>query len=204
MIGIFFGNNAFKFRFGNIEFDANLEEVHEWKVDATLNPVEEGSPITDHIIQQPDKLRVRGMISDAPLNMSANVSGIVGQGGTLVRTQPVFDLLRDMMKARETVTVYTKHQIYLDMVIANVIIPRAAGLGESLEFIIDFINIRLVATQTVSVPEGISASKSDKPTKALGNKTDPQKDAGKKQPVTVDASKAAPTSALFRLFGGAN
>ena len=204
MIGLYFGGQWFKTHFGNqygnIELDAVLDENHEWSADATSNPVEEGAPVTDHVIEQADKLRMRCFVTDAPINASQSLSGIFTPGVNEVKTQPVFDLLRQIIKLREPVTVYTKHRIYDEMIITNVTIPRAAGVGEALEFNVDFINIRKVATQKVDVPPGVSPKKEAKAggkNGSVARKAEPQKDAGKKQ---TQAVVAKPSSTLSRIF----
>lgn len=200
MIGLYFGGQWFQTKFGNalgnIELDANLDESHEWSAEATMNPVEEGAPITDHVIEQPDTLRIRGFVTETPLVASESVRGAKNTPWAESITQPVFDLLRDLIKARETVTVYTKYRNYSDMVVTAINVPRAAATGEALEFTVDFVHIRKVATQTVDVPPGISAKKDKKTSAALGNKTEPKKDGGKKQTETV----AKPSSVLSRLL----
>jgi len=100
MIGLFFGGGAFKTKFGNalgnIELDANLEETHEWSALVTESPVEDGSPVSDHVIEQPDKLSIRGFISETPITASPSILGIIGTSDASSRTQEIFDLLRDL------------------------------------------------------------------------------------------------------------
>ena len=203
MIGLFFGGQwfqtAFGNQYGNIELDAALDENHEWSAEATSNPVEEGAPVTDHVIEQSDKLKIRGFVTDSPLNLSQSVSGLVNSGSVGNRTQAVFDLLYDLIKIREPMTVYTKHRIYDNMVLTNVTIPRSAGVGEAIEFNAEFIHIRKVATQIVDVPDGINPKKDAKAGGANGStakKAEPTKDAGKKQPETVQK----PSSTLSRVL----
>lgn len=203
MIGLFFGGQgfltAFGNQYGNIELDAALDENHEWSAEATSNPVEEGAPVTDHVIEQSDKLKIRGFVTDSPLNLSQSVSGLVNSGSVGNRTQAVFDLLYDLIKIREPMTVYTKHRIYDNMVLTNVTIPRSAGVGEAIEFNAEFIHIRKVATQMVDVPDGINPKKDAKAGGANGStakKAEPTKDAGKKQPETVQK----PSSTLSRVL----
>lgn len=203
MIGLFFGGQwfqtAFGNQYGNIELDAALDENHEWSAEATSNPVEEGAPVTDHVIEQSDKLKIRGFVTDSPLNLSQSVSGLVNSGSVGNRTQAVFDLLYDLIKIREPMTVYTKHRIYDNMVLTNVTIPRSAGVGEAIEFNAEFIHIRKVATQMVDVPDGINPKKDAKAGGANGStakKAEPTKDAGKKQPETVQK----PSSTLSRIL----
>lgn len=203
MIGLYFGGQWFQTTFGNlygnIELDAVLDENHEWSAEATSNPVEVGAPVTDHVIEQSDKLKIRGFVTDTPLNLSQSVSGLVNSGSVGNRTQAIFDLLHQLIKLKEPMTVYTKHRIYDGMVLTNVTIPRSAGVGEAIEFTAEFIHIRKVATQMVDVPSDISAKKDAKAGGANGSiakKAEPTKDAGKKQPETVDK----PSSTLARIL----
>lgn len=193
MIGLYFGGQWFQTAFGNlygnIELDAALDENHEWSAEATSNPVEVGAPVTDHVIDQSDKLKIRGFVTDTPLTSSPSLPQIS-------RSQDVFDLLYELIKLKEPMTVYTKHKIYDDMVLTNVTIPRAAGVGEAIEFSAEFINIRKVATQMVDVPDGINPKKDKKADAATGKKTEPQKDGGKKQAQTVEK----PSSTLSRVL----
>lgn len=203
MIGLYFGGQWFQTSFGNlygnIELDAVLDEAHEWSAEATSNPVETGAPVTDHVIDQADKLRIRGFVTDTPLTISQSVQGIVNSGQVGNRTQAVFDLLHQLIKIKEPMTVYTKHRIYDDMVLTNVTIPRGAGVGEAIEFSAEFINIRKVAAQMVDVPAGINPKKDAKAGGANGStakKSEPAKDGGKKQAETVQK----PSSTLSRVF----
>lgn len=190
MVGLQFGGQWFRTQFGNdygnIELDATLDESHEWTAEATTNPVEEGSPVSDHVIDQADKLNVKGFITDAPIIASQGV--IVGEVND--RVQPVFNLLHLLIKAREPMTVYTQFRVYTDMVLTSCTIPRSSSNGEAIEFSLDFINIRKVSTQMVDIPPGISPKKSAKANGSTAKKSDAKKDAGKKQPEEVKTSAA--------------
>ena len=196
MLGLFFGGQKFQSMFGNqygnIELDAVLDENHEWSADVTSNPVEDGAPVTDHVIEQADKLTIRGVVTDAPLNASSSILGFIGGGSADNKTQTVFDLLDTLIKKREVLTVYTKHKTYSDMVLTNVTIPRSASVGEAIEFRAEFIHIRKVATQTVDVPAGVSAkpeAKAGGAGGAVSKKASATKATGKKQ--ATQANKPA-------------
>lgn len=194
MIGLFFGGQRFQTSFGNlygnIELDATLDESHEWQADATMNPVETGAPVTDHVIEMPDRLRITGVVTDAPIYTSANLSGLFNLTPLETRTQPVFDFLYRLIKLREPMTVYTKFKNYDNMVLTSVTIPRNAAQGEAIEFNAEFINIRKVATQVVDVPVGINPTKAAKAGGAKGStarKTESAKESGKKQAQELQA-----------------
>ncbi len=198
MLGLFFGGQKFQSTFGNqygnIELDAMLDESHEWSADATSNPVEDGAPVTDHVIEQADKLTIRGVVTDAPLNASSSILGFIGGGSADNKTQTVFDLLDTLIKKREVLTVYTKHKTYDDMVLTSVTIPRSASVGEAVEFSAEFIHIRKVATQTVDVPDGVSAkpeAKAGGASGAVSKKSSATKASGKKQAQTIQPATQA-------------
>jgi hypothetical protein len=208
MIGLYFGGGVFRASFGNVlgnlELDATMDESHEWTAEATSNPVEEGSPVTDHIIEQPDKLKLRGVVTDAPTVLSNTAADLIG---SLVgsRSQDAFELLRAIIKQREPVTVYTKHRIYPDMVLTSLNIPRTPTDGEAIEFTAEFIHLRKVATQIVDVPPGISAKDGAKASAALVRKTQPSKDNGRKQAETKFfqlENNQSTASRVFNAFSG--
>jgi len=194
MIGFYYGGpNSSTKVFGGIaslDFDATLDELHEWKNEVTQNPVETGSPITDHIIEKPDKLRLQGVITNSPLR--GEFAGQYFGGDTeSPRIQTAFEAIRELHKARDIVVVYTKHAIYTDMVIESVSIPRNAQIGEEIQFTMELVNIRFVNTQMVTLPPGISQKKSAKSDGKTAKKAEPQKAAGK---VEAKESKSIATS----------
>lgn len=179
MIGMYFTQGTKVFGIQSLDFDATLEEVHDWKNEVTTNPVEYGSPVADHVIEQSDKLRLVGTITNSPLH--GPLAGQFFGGETeLPRTQTAFEAIRELMKKREAVVVYTKHAIYTDMVIETVSIPFNVSIGQEVQFTMELVNVRFVSTQMVQLPPGISAKKTAKGP-AVSRKTEPQKTAGKSE-----------------------
>lgn len=176
----------------SLEFDALLDENHDWSNDITANPVERGAPVTDHIIENPDKFRLTAMVGESSLLGAAD--------GAESLTQKAFDTLRELCKKRETVTVYTKYMTYEDMGISSVGVPRSNANGDSLTFAIEFVKIRIVSTQSVKVPAGISKKLNKKAGDAVQKKTEPQKTTGAKQPIATTPEEKS-GSVLSSLFG---
>lgn len=181
--------------YGNLEVDAVLDETHEWKNEVTMNPVETGSPVSDHIVLQPDSLRVRAFISNQTTSLSANFMNSLNIFAPKAqsKTQTAFDFLYDAMKARTTFSVYTKNRLYSNMVLQTVTIPRTPANGDALEVAMEFVEIRKVETRIVDIPDGIGNKKAGKGTT---RKADAGKDAGKKSAETV----SKPSSVLSRVF----
>lgn len=190
-MGIIFDPMTPNIRVASVDFDALLEENHEWSNEVSTSPVENGSPVADHIIPNPDKFRCTAMISDS------SIFGFT-DGSTESLTQSTFNLLRQLHLNREPITVFTKYFQYDDMAISSIGIPRSGVNGDSLQFSLEFVNLRIVNTQTTKVPEGISKKLDKKSTPAVQKKTDPQKTTGAKQ-ATPAAEKS--TSILSGILG---
>ena len=177
MIGFYYsGQNSGTKVFGgitSIDFDATLDELHDWRNEVTQNPVESGSPVTDHVIEKSDKLKLTGTITNSPLR-GEFAGQYFGGDNESPRIQTAFDAIRELFKSRDVVVVYTKHAIYTDMVIESVSIPRNAQIGEEVQFTMELVNVRFVETQLVKLPPGIGKKNN------LAKKTDAQKAAGNK------------------------
>jgi len=169
----------------SLDLDVTQDETHEWSNDVTQFPVEIGSQITDHIQPMPDKLTISGMITNSAIGVKA-LSDLDGGDD---RVQTAFDLLLKLKEDRVLLTVYTKHKIYTDMALKSVSLPRDASIGDSIKFKMEFVNVRLVDTQTVNVPDGISKKLDKKTGDDVKKKTEPPKAAGKVEPKTVEKSK---------------
>lgn len=176
-----------------IDLDVMSDEVHEWGNDVTENPVELGAPVADHIQEKAKKLTITGMITDTPIDPAVigQFAGSIDGGLFSARLQTHFDFLDSLSKLRATLIVYTRYKVYTDMALVSCNISRSTGLGEALPFTLQFIHIRLVQTQTVDVPPGISRKIDKKIDKATANKTQPAANAGK-----VENQSSAETNRL--------
>lgn len=179
---------------GNLEFDTLDQETHEWNRDVTMNPVENGSPISDHIIRQPRKLTVTGMISNAPVTgvltqlSNAIANGFDGED----RVNTAIKLLDSLYVSNELVTIYTKSYTYENMLIQHINIPRRVEDGDAVNFTIDAVQCNIVSTATTELPPGVGVKKSGNGTSgtskagtsnssdpATENRATPTKDNGK-------------------------
>ena len=171
----------------NLEADVILSEVHEWRNEVTTNPVEEGSPIADHIIVMPDRLTFSGFVSDTP------IKGIIGLGifDTDEDSAKYFFEALDLLRENgEIITVYTKYKTYEDMVITSITIPREIKTGEAIEFTMEFIHVRIVETQTTELPAGVGVGKDGKAAGAdseVTNRSSPATNNGKTEGAATSA-----------------
>ena len=175
----------------SIDLDVTMDESHEWQNDVTTNPVETGSPIADHIQIMPDKLRITGMISDSSIS-DAVIKQFSGIDGTqfLTRVQTAFDVLRKLKEDRKLITVYTKFKVYTDMALTSLSIPRNNQTGDSIQFSVEFVHVRIVNTQTIDMPKGVNPKKTAKTGKSVQTKTALTDKSGAKKDKTVTQSKS--------------
>ena len=74
--------------FAGIWLDASIEELHQSSAIVTAHPVEDGSEIVDGVIPQPDRIRLRGMVSNTPIELP----GSHNDGAAIVDKAFEFDL----------------------------------------------------------------------------------------------------------------
>lgn len=142
---------------GSLEFDSIDAEVHDWQRDVTQNPVENGSPVADHIIDRPRNLTITGMISNSPIDGSN-----IFLGGNLLDTDRVaeaFQVLNALYKSKALITIYTRYANYIDMAITSINIPRSPEQGNAIVFTIQATQVRIVTTQTTTLPPGVGVKK---------------------------------------------
>lgn len=176
---------------GSFEVDILDQETHEWSREITNNPIENGSPVGDHIIRQPEKITISGMISNAPISgVFTQISNAIDNGfDGNDRVQQAIDQLYAMWESDGLITIYTKNRMYTDMLISNITIPRRVQDGEAVNFTISAQHVRIVSTATTELPPGVGvkketsasgkAGKSNSPEQSTANRATPNKDIGK-------------------------
>ena len=152
-----------------IACDAVLSEEHNLTSEATQHEIEDGSLITDHIINRGRTLRLECLVSDDPLTYL--------QTGMLERTinsttpelfrsklgfglsdengkpsKDAFDQLEKIYEEKRPVTVVTGLKKYDNMVMESLNIPRNKDTVRSLKFDVSFRQIKRVSTKMVSGP----------------------------------------------------
>lgn len=63
-----------------VVLDAVTEESPEFEAEVTQHPVESGSEVTDHIQLKNPTLRIKGTISNSPLDLSSSIGNVVAGG----------------------------------------------------------------------------------------------------------------------------
>lgn len=137
-------------RIGSLSIEATLSENHTATSRVTSQPVQEGSTISDHIVNEPEKLSITGFISDTPVDGSySNYS------------QLAFDSLYQIRDAKDTISVVTNFRVYQDMVITRISVPRNVGSGQSIEFTVELTKIRKAGAGALNLFSSLLAGDTD-------------------------------------------
>jgi hypothetical protein len=129
---------------GDVRFDLVLSEAHSLTSNISEHPVEEGATISDHIQQNLRSGKLRGLVS----NYSIQAEG--GDGETN-RAMNAWLLFQNLWKSRQLVTIVTTLEVYENVAVVNVSTNRDDSTGDSLEFDVDFRQVKMAALQEVTV-----------------------------------------------------
>lgn len=130
----------------SLVFDLQLSESHSFDSEVTNHPVEEGSPISDHI---ENKLR-SGSSSFFVSNYSLKIGEL-----TTNKVQDVYDLFKQLWKSKELVVLVTDLDVYEDTAITKVSISRSSEVGEAGTFEVSFTEFRIIRLKKISVDASI-------------------------------------------------
>jgi len=170
-----------------LEFDATVREVHSGSSQPTDHPVEDGSVVTDHVIDQPDELELTAIVSNFPILIlaSARSEPSVKGGDPRTRAEDAYAAIRSLRKAATLVAISTSLREYENMLILRESATRDKDTTEILDIQISLRAFRVATSEEAEIPE--PTEKND----------GPKADQGRKQ--TTDASPAvqAKTDSLF-------
>lgn len=119
-----------KTQIGALTIEATLSENHSASSNITKYTVENGSNISDHIVNEPETITIEGFISNTPLS-----------GGFQNNAQEAFDALYEIRDNKELVTVITNYRVYEDMALQNINIPRTQGTGQAIRFSAELVRV---------------------------------------------------------------
>lgn len=118
---------------GSIELDVTLVEEHSYSSRVTNYPVEisntgKSNIISDHIINEPERVILQGIVSDTPIGLLTFSN----------RSVDAFNRLIAIHQNREVVTLVTGIKVYTDMALISLDVPRDIKTGQSLRFNLEF------------------------------------------------------------------
>lgn len=165
---------------GDIEMHALVSESPQFNTLVTENPVEDGSRMSDHVVNQPMVLQLEGLFTDTPVALldalAAGAGGLLADqigasdavagltavsAGVLLRnirpglSKTKFKLLVALQTTREPFEVVTGLDIYTNMVFESLSARRAPEDGKSLRFTATLREVRIIGSNTVTNRERI-------------------------------------------------
>jgi hypothetical protein len=124
-------------KIGAVPLDVSISQIHRFPSVITKNPVEDGTTFADHVVLLPVTLEIDGRVTDAPISIRDVITG-------KFNAQDAYRELVRMQKAREPFTVVTGLNVYQNMLIEDLSIPRTASDGKSMRFTILLQEIQIV------------------------------------------------------------
>lgn len=117
---------------------------HGATAEATTHPVEDGSSIADHVIRKPLTVTFTTTWTPRPIDDT-----YLPQGQD--RGLEAFQILTSTLQSRQPIQIVTDGQIYDNMVLQSVTMPRAFEDGDGRTINIDCQQIQIVSGQTVKI-----------------------------------------------------
>lgn len=204
-----------------LKIDATRFEEHTMNATLTRHEVEDGSNISDNIVNDPRSLSVNGVITDSPITLLAfaagNIAGATSNltgsplGKTVVTgatakigsellssgegkpSKNAMDILEFIRDEKIPLTIIASLKTYSNMMLTKFSASQTPQNANSLDFRATFEAVRFVESEVVDIPTTATENEGNVPTR---------KD-GKKVPAALDAAtEAKGSSALFKIAGG--
>jgi len=135
-------------KIGFLELDAVVSETINLNNTVTSAPIETGETVTDHVYNEPLELSMECIISDSDIVRSVN-----SQINQVARIQ-AYESLVDLWKAKSPVDVVAGYEVYSNMLITSISIPRANEDGDSIRFTASFIQANILESVFLSNKSG--------------------------------------------------
>jgi len=126
-----------------VPVDVAISQSHERTSEVTDHAVEDGSVITDNIVNRPIRLHIEAIVTDAPIRFLSGVRTLLDGGGS--RAQTAFDALNELWEKRLPIIVATRRKIYHQMVFTNLVFAENADNVEAIRFTADMKQVTIVS-----------------------------------------------------------
>lgn len=128
--------------------DAIIDEAHNRSSNITVHPIQNSSPIADHIINEPETVTMRCQISDTPIRTSflQNLSRIAT---FLKPSQQAFEYLNSLWRQKVRMTVVSSLKVYRGMAIRNIEFNRGFRTSNILDFTITLQKINVFCEPSI-------------------------------------------------------
>jgi hypothetical protein len=154
-----------------IYFDTAESVVKNFPSKVTTHPIEEGSPITDHVVSEPKKIAVTGVISDASFmfqeddpftQLQSFADGTTRRVPIAGRSLAALSELEQIRDNRELFQLETRDEVFTDMVFTSFEVPRDPSTGDAARVRFTAQQITTVQRRFATVPQAVAADDADK------------------------------------------
>ncbi len=126
-----------------IEFDALINESRTYSSDVPEYAVEDGYCVSDNISIKPMEMEITGYLTNTPVTWAGHGTG---------RVEAVVAQLENLYFSRRLVTVSTSTDVYTDMAITSMTVPKDEGNKTSREIRVCLKKVTKVSAQVTSIP----------------------------------------------------
>jgi hypothetical protein len=139
---------------GTFVVDAFLAEHYQFSNSVTDIPVEEGSNIADHIVEDQDVISVEAFIGNTAFEVITDDGNSVSNlqaPDRMERVRQAYQELKKLVKAKEPLDVVLGLETFTGMVITSFNIDREAETGANLPFTMEFRKLKIVHSDTTKI-----------------------------------------------------
>lgn len=148
--------------------DLSISETHLHESEVTEDPIESGSIVSDHILNQPIEVRIEGVVSDTPIGDMELLRDLDGGSDSTPSQQALAHFLAIRERRRE-IEIVTELKFYPSMALTSLEIERSrettGGLFFSMTFREMIITQNVRAATRVAVPRAKLKTTTTKPPK---------------------------------------
>jgi hypothetical protein len=145
---------------GTFVVDAFIAEHYQFTNSVTDIPVEEGSNVSDNIIEEQDVISVEAFIGNTAFEVVAasgySISNLQAPD-RMARVQQAYHELKRMVKKKQLFNVVLGLETFTGMAITAFNIDRDAENGANLPFTMEFKKLRIVKSDTTQINASNSA-----------------------------------------------
>jgi uncharacterized protein YbcI len=139
---------------GTYIVDAFLAEHYNFSNSVTDIPVEEGSNIADHIVEDQDVISVEAFIGNTAfevITVDGNSVSNLEAPDRMARVKQAYQELKKLMKEKKLVDVVLGLETFTGMAITSFVIDREAETGANLPFTMEFKKLKIVHSDTTQI-----------------------------------------------------
>lgn len=139
---------------GTFVVDAFIAEHYNFSNSVTDIPVEEGSNIADHIVEDQDVISVEAFIGNTAfevVTMNGNSVSNLQVPDRMARVRQAYQELKKLAKANQLLDVVLGLETFTGMAITSFTIGRDAETGANLPFTMEFKKLKIVHSDTAKI-----------------------------------------------------